>query len=151
MPDQQLPDRPWAEGEPPPGRSCASWQPTGLADLPQVRREFRQRMAAGLDELAPPSEDALEDAVVALDELMSNAIRHGRAPVEVEVCVCDDGLLVLVSDRAAEKPPQPTSTRDPAEGGMGLGIVARASIASGWFSRGDVKIVWAVMPSESGE
>jgi hypothetical protein len=29
---------------------------------------------------------------------------------------------------------------------MGLGIVAKASTASGWFSEGDVKVVWAVMP-----
>jgi anti-sigma regulatory factor (Ser/Thr protein kinase) len=103
-------------------------------------------MADGLEDLAPPSGDALEDTVVALDELMSNAIRHGRAPVEVEICACDDGLLVLVSDRASDKPPRPTSTRDPAQGGMGLGIVAKASTASGWFSEGDVKVVWAVMP-----
>jgi anti-sigma regulatory factor (Ser/Thr protein kinase) len=108
-------------------------------------------MVDGLDGLAPPSSDALEDAVVALDELMSNGIRHGRAPVEVEICVCDHGLLVLVSDRASEQPPRPTSTRDPAQGGMGLGIVARASTASGWFSQEDVKVVWAVMPDGSHE
>lgn len=108
-------------------------------------------MAGGLDGLAPPSSDALEDIVVALDELMSNAIRHGRAPVKVEICVCEHGLLVLVSDRASEKPPRPTSTRDPSQGGMGLGIVARASIASGWFSQGGEKVVWAVMPDGSRE
>lgn len=102
-------------------------------------------MARGLDDLPPLDGDPLEDAVVALDELMSNAIRHGRAPVAVEICACRHGTLVLVSDRAAEAPPRPTSTRDPAQGGMGLGIVARASTASGWFSRGDVKVVWAVL------
>lgn len=146
MPDETLPEHPWVEGRPPPGRSCGSWRPKALEDLPRVRREFRQRMADGLEDLAPPSGDALEDTVVALDELMSNAIRHGRAPVGVEICACDDGLLVLVSDRASDKPPRPTSTRDPAQGGMGLGIVAKASTASGWFSEGDVKVVWAVMP-----
>ena len=149
MPDETLPEHPWAEGEPPPARTCWAWQPAGLDDLPRVRREFRHRMAGGLDGLAPLSGDALEDAVVALDELMSNALRHGRAPVEVEICACEHGLLALVSDRASEAPPRPTFTRDPAQGGMGLGIVAQASTASGWFTRDDVKVVWAVLPDGS--
>jgi anti-sigma regulatory factor (Ser/Thr protein kinase) len=90
---------------------------------------------------------ALEDTVGALDELMSNAIRHGRAPVLVDFCVCDHGLLVTASDHAADEPPRPTSTRDPARGGRGLGIVAQTSLASGWCSTGDTKVVWAVMPA----
>ena len=62
MPDETLPEKPWLEGEPPPGRSCWTWHPTGLGDLPGVRREFRQLMASGLDGPAPPSDDSLEDA-----------------------------------------------------------------------------------------
>lgn len=146
MPEETLPEAPWEMGAPPAGRTCWAWRPTGLHDLPAARRGFRDRVTRGLDGIAPQIGDSLEDVVMALDELMSNALRHGRAPVEVEVCATDDGLLLLVSDRAAEDPPRPTSTRDPALGGMGLGIVARASAASGWFPRGDVKVVWAVIP-----
>ncbi len=93
------------------------------------------------------SPDAVEECVLALDELTSNGLRHGRAPVEVEVRTDDEGLLLLVSDQAAEEPPQPTSTRDPSDGGMGLGMISHVSVACGWTARGDVKVVWALMPT----
>ena len=44
--------------------------------------------------------------------------------MEVEVCASAGGVLLQVADRAADNPPQPTSTRDPSKGGMGLGMIA---------------------------
>ena len=86
--------------------------------------------------------------MLALDELMSNGLRHGRPPVEVQVCAADGGVLILVSDRDTENPPQPTSTRDPAQGGIGLGMVASVSLDCGWTTHDDCKTVWALMPTD---
>lgn len=146
MSEQTLPERPWEQGTPPVGRRCWDWHPTGLNDLPRIRREFRSRITTELEGAPPGGADSVEDMVMALDELMSNGIRHGRAPVGVEVCQTDDGWLLLVSDRAADDPPRPAAARDPARGGMGLGIVAGAATSSGWFAQDDVKVVWAVIP-----
>lgn len=85
--------------------------------------------------------------MLALDELMSNGLRHGRAPVEVEVLANDEGFLLQVCDRAVEDPPQPTATRDPARGGMGLGMIAHVSLSCGWTTAEDCKVVRALMPS----
>jgi anti-sigma regulatory factor (Ser/Thr protein kinase) len=138
---------PWVEARPPLGQDCTTWSPQHLRDLPAVRREFRAWIAAADGAGHPLRENRVEESVLALDELMSNALRHGRAPIEVQVCASDGGVLLQVADRAAEEPPRPTSTRDPGLGGMGLGMIADFALDCGWFAPGDQKVVWAVMPS----
>ena len=144
-----MPERPWQQDPPPTGEHCWSWTPAGLEDLPRVRRELQAHLTGSA--LGDLDGERVRECVLALDELMSNGLRHGRAPVEVEVEVCTApaGLLLLVSDRAADDPPRPTSTRDPGQGGMGLGMIARASVACGWVPRSDLKTVWAVMPVDT--
>jgi hypothetical protein len=141
-----VPERPWQQAPPPTGDHCWSWAPDGLEDLPRVRREFQAHLTG--PELGELDTDRVRECVLALDELMSNGLRHGRAPVEVEVCSVRGGLLLMVSDRAADEPPRPTSTRDPGQGGMGLGMIASASVACGWEPETDLKTVWAVMPTD---
>ena len=139
--------QPCVEARPPRGSGCTSWSPRHLRDLPAVRREFRAWITAAGDPSTRLRENRVEESVLALDELMSNALRHGRTPIGVEVCASEGGVLLQVADRAAEDPPRPTSTRDPSEGGMGLGMIAEFSLDRGWFAADEHKVVWAVMPS----
>jgi anti-sigma regulatory factor (Ser/Thr protein kinase) len=139
--------RAWVEARPPRGSDCTTWSPGHLSDLSAVRREFRAWIADATDDSPRPRENRIEESVLALDELMSNALRHGRSPVEVEVCTSEGGVLLKVVDHAVEDPPQPTSTRDPSDGGMGLGMIADFAVDCGWYAPGDQKVVWAVMPS----
>ena len=44
------------------------------------------------------SDDEVEDLVVAVSETVTNAVRHGRAPVEVRVWPGGDRIVVTVSD-----------------------------------------------------
>jgi signal transduction histidine kinase len=116
--------------------------PDGLADLTASRR----RLAAALhDGARPPAigEDAVERLLLAYEELVSNALRHGRRPVEVTVTGTDTSWLLEVSDAAAEQPPSPAIGRDPARGGLGLYLVAQLSDAHGWTTGGQRKTVWA--------
>lgn len=139
----------WECKQPPPSKQCWSWMPQDLGELTHVRRQFRARITAPTEQSRLPDldEDRIEQCLLALDELMSNGLRHGRPPVEVEVCAADGGLLIVVHDRDPENPPRPTATRDPAQGGMGLGMVAHVSLDCGWTTREDAKTVWALMPS----
>jgi anti-sigma regulatory factor (Ser/Thr protein kinase) len=137
---------PWIQSQPPRGTDCTSWSPQHLRDLSRVRREFLTWITSAADVSPRLRENRIEESVLALDELMSNALRHGRAPVDVQVCASDGGVLIQVADRAAEDPPRPTSTRDPSDGGMGLGMIADFALDCGWFAYEDQKVVWAVMP-----
>ena len=116
--------------------------PAGPADLTADRR----RLAAALhDGARPPGADegAVERLLLAYEELVSNALRHGRSPVEVTVTTNNTSWLLEVSDAAAEQPPSPAIGRDPARGGLGLHLVAQLCDAHGWTTDGHRKTVWA--------
>jgi hypothetical protein len=51
-----------------------------------------------------------------------------------------------VSDADTSTPPTPAVDRDPAQGGLGLYLIAELSTAHGWYVDGDAKTVWAVLP-----
>jgi anti-sigma regulatory factor (Ser/Thr protein kinase) len=85
----------------------------------------------------------VERLLLVLEELASNALRHGRAPVSVEITTFDRFWLVDVSDAAPDEPPTPAIGRDPAHGGLGLHMVANLCGACGWTVVAHRKHVWA--------
>ena len=95
----------------------------------------------------PDEDTAGERLVLAFDELASNALRHGESPVVATVVAGSGGWLLDVSDRAADAMPAPAVDRDPAKGGMGLHLVARLSVAHGWYVDQGSKHVWACLPT----
>jgi hypothetical protein len=122
------------------------WNLGAVAELPGARSGLRSRLAeVGMPATADDS--AGERLVLAFDELASNALRHGEVPVVATVVAGSGGWLLDVSDRAPEHMPQPSVDRDPAHGGMGLHMVARMSVAHGWYVDGGAKHVWACLPS----
>ena len=122
------------------------WDLGTVADLPAARAALRGRLS---DAGFPPEDDdpCGERLVLAFDELASNALRHGESPVVATVVAGSGGWLLDVSDRARESMPAPAVDRDPAQGGMGLHLVARLSVAHGWYVDGQCKHVWACLPS----
>ena len=134
----------WPHRPPPDSGSEASLMsggPATPADLTALRRRLREAVTSGL---APAcSDDDLERLLLAFEELTSNALRHGRPPVRVAVTPTRVGWLLDVSDAAADRPPTPDLGRDPAEGGLGLQLVARLAAVHGWQLDGDRKRVWA--------
>jgi anti-sigma regulatory factor (Ser/Thr protein kinase) len=125
------------------------WHLAELAQLPAVRAGLRDR----LGDVGSPhdgSDRAGEQLILALDELASNALRHGESPVVATVVAGSGGWLIDVSDRAPETMPALVVDRDPAQGGMGLQLVAKLSVAHGWYVDDGTKHVWACLPT-SGE
>jgi anti-sigma regulatory factor (Ser/Thr protein kinase) len=122
------------------------WDLTSLAELPAARAALRSRL--GSVGLSVQDEDtAGERLVLAFDELASNALRHGESPVVATVVAGSGGWLLNVSDRAPEMLPSPAVDRDPAQGGLGLHLVARLSVAHGWYVDDGWKHVWACLPT----
>lgn len=120
------------------------WQPVTPADLTASRRQ----LCAALHNGARPAvatEDAVELLLLAFEELASNALRHGRAPIEVSVTTIGRSWLLEVSDAAVDRSPTPAVDRDPAFGGLGLPMVARICTDHGWTVDGERKVVWGRM------
>ena len=122
------------------------WDLTSLAELPAARAALRTRLGAvGLP--VQDQDTASERLVLAFDELSSNALRHGASPVVATVVAGSGGWLLNVSDRAPDMMPTPVVDRDPATGGLGLHLVARLSVAHGWYVDDGWKHVWACLPT----
>ena len=119
-----------------------------VSELPAARADLRAHLASlGLPcDSADPVADRL---VLAFEELASNALRHGQRPVVATVVAGTGGWLLDVSDRDADTVPVPAVDRDPAQGGLGLYLVARLSVAHGWYVDDGCKHVWACMPTTS--
>ena len=106
-------------------------------------REHATGVPAADDPSAP---DVHHQLVLALDEMASNALRHGGGGVRAAVGATPDAFLVEVTDQAVTSPPTPAVGRDPSEGGLGLYLIAEMASAHGWYVRDGAKHVWALLP-----
>ena len=73
--------------------------------------------------------DLVPDAELLTSELVSNAVRYGRAPVVIAMADLGDGVVVSVQD-ADDALPVPGHPGDTGPTGGGLGVVQ--TVASAW-------------------
>jgi anti-sigma regulatory factor (Ser/Thr protein kinase) len=135
----------WPSASPPAADPALSWDLRDIAQLPRVRAELRAHTAShmGADDLAADLRDQL---ILALDEMASNALRHGGGQVRAAVRLTPGAYLIEVSDQGASAPPAPAVGRDPSEGGLGLYLIAEMATAHGWYVVNGHKRVWALLP-----
>jgi hypothetical protein len=105
-------------------------------------------------EIARP--DLSDNAELALSEVVTNAILHGRPPMSVRLRGTVDHPRVEVRDRSTNPPALPDEDPDPSTAdlttyGRGLSIVARASEAWGAEREPEGKLVWFVPAPTFGE
>jgi anti-sigma regulatory factor (Ser/Thr protein kinase) len=135
----------WGDRPPPTaGRGATAvweWHLRTPADVTAARTRLRDEAAA--QDVA--TADDVQRLLLSFEELASNGVRHGRAPVRVRVSVTAAGWLIDVTDAAVGRPPTPAIDRDAADGGLGLYLVARLAAAHGWTVRGTRKHVWALV------
>jgi anti-sigma regulatory factor (Ser/Thr protein kinase) len=123
--------------------------PYGPAGVGDARRRLRKE----LRDCGTP-ETVVEDAVLILSELLSNAYRHGRPiddgtdepGIRAGWHIDEDGLLTLeVTDGGGPTRPAPATPSLTAHGGRGLGIVETLSLQWGVSERPGEVTVWAVL------
>ncbi len=106
-------------------------------DQPAQVRDWAQDLLTGLDP------ERLADAVLVLDELVSNALCHGAAPIRVRLVRAAGHLRFEVTDAS----PRPARPRPPdLDGGRGLMLVDACSRRWGQWRHGTGKTVWAEIP-----
>jgi anti-sigma regulatory factor (Ser/Thr protein kinase) len=136
----------WPSATPPDAEDGQSWELSDVAQLPRVRADLRRHAAETALRSDTESEDLRDQLVLALDEMASNALRHGGGSVRAGVRLTPDSYLIEVTDAAPTSPPTPAVGRDPSEGGLGLYLIAELASAHGWYARAEVKVVWALLP-----
>lgn len=89
--------------------------------------------------------NVVSTAVMVVDELTSNALRHGRAPYHVRLVPGTAKLRIEVDDGCGE----PARSRTPSDhGGRGLLLVERCAAAWGQLRRPSGKTLWAELPTD---
>lgn len=88
-----------------------------------------------------------DDLALVVSELVTNAVRHGQPPVELEIGTCEHCVTVVVADAGTSRP-APRPAEDDAEGGRGLHLVDVLAVEHGVRSRPPGKAVWAELPRE---
>lgn len=136
----------WPSASPPPATALLGWELKDVVELPRVRAELRRHTATTASHDGPEAGDVHDQLVLALDEMASNALRHGGGRVRAAVAQTPDAYLVEVTDQAPDRPPSPAVGRDPSEGGLGLYLIAEMAIRHGWYVANGVKHVWALFP-----
>jgi anti-sigma regulatory factor (Ser/Thr protein kinase) len=136
----------WPSASPPAAGEGLSWELSDIAQLPGMRAQVRRHVADRALRADRDGDDLRDRLVLALDEMASNALRHGGGRVRASVRMTAESYLVEVSDAAPAAPPTPAIGRDPSEGGLGLYLIAELATDHGWYVRGGAKYVWALLP-----
>jgi anti-sigma regulatory factor (Ser/Thr protein kinase) len=85
--------------------------------------------------------NAVDVAVLVASELLTNALQHAAPPVDLDVEPHGELVRITVHDATPDAPR--VREHGGAEGGFGLRLVARASVAWGWDADACGKAVWA--------
>jgi anti-sigma regulatory factor (Ser/Thr protein kinase) len=91
--------------------------------------------------------DLRNRVALSCSELVTNALRHGKPPIEVRLLTDGDAWLLDVTDAATDRLPDPYPDRPLGKGGYGLMLVARLASHLGWYVNKDAKHVWARIES----
>ena len=126
------------------------WDVTGIEQLAGIRADIRA-LIDGVRGGPDAHSAAGERLLLAVEELTSNALRHGEAPVRTDITSTGTGWLLAVTDRAGDRPPVQPVDRDPAHGGLGLQLTAMLAGAHGWVTEDRCKHVWAFLPHQPGD
>ncbi|MFN8077835.1 MAG: SpoIIE family protein phosphatase [Kineosporiaceae bacterium] len=93
------------------------------------------------------AEELLDDAVLLVSELVTNAVVHAGTQTDVRCTLTDDGLQIDVVDRYPGRwlPSPPMVVDSEAEGGRGLSMAATLSNAWGVSYAAGTKRVWFLL------
>ena len=90
--------------------------------------------------------EPIDDAVLVVSELVTNAFRYGSGPLVLHLTVEDGYLVVGVQDNKPASAPSPKEVPDTQPDGRGLKLISAIASQWGWDQANGHKIVWAQIP-----
>ncbi|MFD9009387.1 ATP-binding protein, partial [Streptomyces sp. NPDC059552] len=90
--------------------------------------------------------DALDEALLVVSELVTNAIAHTQGEVGMDLTLSADRLRIAVNDASPRSPVKPIWVSWESTGGRGLLIVEATATAWGSVPLSGGKQVWAEIP-----
>jgi anti-sigma regulatory factor (Ser/Thr protein kinase) len=124
--------------------------------VPHERRGVRLARHAFADQLdaVGVAEEARDDAMLVLSELVSNAVKHAAplpsGEIVVRWAVRADVLHLEITDGGASTRPRASAAALSSLGGRGLDIVRTVSSRWGVTERAESVTVWAEVPRTPG-
>jgi two-component sensor histidine kinase len=116
-----------------------------LPRSPTAAAHARHAVASGFGALL--GEESLDDVMLVVSELVTNALLHGRGDIKLRIAVDAQLVTGAVSDDGRRFRGQPLEP-DPARiGGHGLRIVDR--VAERWGHEGTSTNVWFEIPAHA--
>jgi signal transduction histidine kinase/DNA-binding response OmpR family regulator len=116
-----------------------------LEPTPESASMARQAVKATLSRWKADS-DTISNVALVATELVTNAIRHGSAPIQIHVRLDEAGIVVEVSDGAHGRPL--ARNLDPSSiDGRGLHLIDAVGTEMGSRTIGAGKAVWCLVPS----
>ncbi|GGS77187.1 SpoIIE family protein phosphatase [Streptomyces cinerochromogenes] len=128
-----------------PADRVASWE---LAFEPEAAGYARSLVGERLAQWR--LEDLSFSAELIVSELVTNAIRHARGPISLDLIRTENRLICAVSDSSSTSPHM-RRARLGEEGGRGLFLVAQFAARWGTRHTANGKIIWAEMPAPAAE
>jgi anti-sigma regulatory factor (Ser/Thr protein kinase) len=116
---------------------------TDLAGSLAVVRRFTR-----ITLLAWASDAVVDDVLLVVTELATNALRHGSGDPVLKLSVGAEHIRVEVFD---DDPAPPVRRPAGADGGWGLTLIERLSSAWGIARHGRGKVVWCALPATPAE
>lgn len=89
----------------------------------------------------------VDEAVLVVSELVSNAVDHARSTSRVTLSLDGRGLTIAVRDFCVGERPRPQPVKPAGTRGRGLFLVSMVASAWGVEEHRDGKTIWAVLPA----
>lgn len=120
-----------------------------LPTAPSAAREARAAVHAALSEW--DLRECLDDALLVVSELATNAVRYGAAPIVLRLARADGTIRIAVQDGNPADGPRPQSPVESEPRGRGLHLIAALSNRWGWDATDRNKTVWAEIGDVSAD
>ena len=96
-------------------------------------------------------DSCLDDALLVVSELVTNAASHGHGEISLHLHASNDLLRIEVQDERVDAIPESRSPQDNEPGGRGLFLVEALSTDWGWDVSQKTKMIWAEIPCSTSQ